>query len=85
MNDANYLPPMLPTFPSYLLNPLAPGKEAAHDVDKSIYMNFKLLINFILFYVVDVVTPEEQEQVFAASVHNLSKVAAILLKECTVK
>ncbi|XP_078349063.1 F-box only protein 47-like [Oculina patagonica] len=33
----------------------------------------------------DIVTPEEQEQVFAASVHNLSKVAAILLKECTIK
>ena len=39
--------------------------------------------NFIPLYIADVVTPEEQEQVFAASVHNLSKLAAILLKECT--
>lgn len=37
---------------------------------------------FILFfYFVDVTTPEEQEQVFVASVHNLAKVAAIFLKE----
>ncbi|XP_074637810.1 F-box only protein 47-like [Acropora palmata] len=31
---------------------------------------------------VDVVTPEEQEQVFAANVHNLCKMASILLQEC---
>lgn len=35
--------------------------------------------------IADIVTPEEQEQVFAASVHNLSKMAAILLQECVTK
>lgn len=33
----------------------------------------------------DATTPEEQEQVFAASIHSLAKIAAILLRECTVK
>lgn len=41
------------------------------------------LVISTLPYVADIVTPEEQEQVFAASVHNLSKLAAVLLKECT--
>ena len=41
------------------------------------------LVISTLPYIADIVTPEEQEQVFAASVHNLSKLAAILLKECT--
>ena len=33
-------------------------------------------------FLADVVTPEEQEQVFAANVHNLCKMAGILLQEC---
>ena len=41
------------------------------------------LVISTLPYIADIVTPEEQEQVFAASVHNLSKLATILLKECT--
>jgi len=50
--------------------------------------NQKSKITFLLYvrlFVLDIVTPEEQEQVFVASVHNLSKMAAILLKECTTK
>lgn len=48
----------------------------------------KLIIlsnNWLCFLFLDVTTPEEQEQVFAASIHNLTKIAAIFLKECTVK
>lgn len=33
-------------------------------------------------FLADVVTPEEQEQVFAANVHNLCKMAGMLLQEC---
>lgn len=46
-------------------------------------MHFEPMVISTLPYIADTVTPEEQEQVFAASVHNLSKLAAILLKECT--
>lgn len=44
---------------------------------------FEPMVISTLPYIADTVTPEEQEQVFAASVHNLSKLAAILLNECT--
>lgn len=51
-------------------------------------MQFYVQVTFFTYnslFFADIITPEEQEQVFVASVHNLSKVAAILLKECTAK
>ena len=36
-----------------------------------------------IYFVAD--TPEEQEQAFIASVHNLTRFTTLLMKECTSK
>ena len=55
----------------------------AHPVFKSVVIKTPLQsFPRNSLFLADVVTPEEQEQVFAANVHNLCKMASILLQEC---